>query len=93
VKKIFALLAVAALAAVGCDDKKSTNKPSDKTNTPHTTPMTTPETTHAATPATTHAATPATTHAATTKPESKKPDGPGLPDGTKEKDKPKGEGK
>jgi len=31
VKKVFALLAVAALAAVGCDDKKSTNKPENKT--------------------------------------------------------------
>jgi hypothetical protein len=31
VKKLFALLAVAALAAVGCDDKKSTGKPSNAT--------------------------------------------------------------
>jgi hypothetical protein len=31
VKKIFALLAVAALAAVGCDDKKTTGKPSNAT--------------------------------------------------------------
>ena len=30
-KKLFALLAVAALAAVGCDDKKSTGKPSSAT--------------------------------------------------------------
>lgn len=31
-KKLFALLAVAALAAVGCDDKKSTGKPSSATS-------------------------------------------------------------
>lgn len=30
-KKLFALIAVAALAAVGCDDKKSTGKPSSAT--------------------------------------------------------------
>lgn len=30
-KKLFALLAVAALAAVGCDDKKSSGKPSSAT--------------------------------------------------------------
>jgi hypothetical protein len=31
VKKLFALLAVVALAAVGCDDKKTTGKPSNAT--------------------------------------------------------------
>ena len=30
-KKLFALFAVAALAAVGCDDKKSTGKPTNAT--------------------------------------------------------------
>lgn len=30
-KKLFALLAVAALTAVGCDDKKTTGKPSNAT--------------------------------------------------------------
>jgi hypothetical protein len=84
VKKLFALLAVAALAAVGCDDKKTTAKPADKT-TPHTTPMTTPLTTPATTPATTVHATPATTPTST-KSDTKK-DGPNLPDG---KEKPKG---
>jgi hypothetical protein len=31
VKKLFAVLAVFALAAVGCDDKKSSNKPTNAT--------------------------------------------------------------
>ena len=30
-KKLFALLAVVSLAAIGCDDKKSTGKPSNAT--------------------------------------------------------------
>ena len=86
-KKIFALLAVVALAAVGCDDKKTTGKPADKT-TPTT--HTTPDTTSKPTPVTT-AAPPVTTatkpETTTTKTETKKPggDGPSVPEKSKEK--------
>jgi hypothetical protein len=93
VKKLFALLAVAALTAVGCDDKKSTGKPSSATTggtyvdtkTVHGEAHATVTNTvleHKATVTETK-----TVEKTVTKPDNK---GPGLPDG---KDKPKGDGK
>ena len=88
-KKLFALLAVVSLAAIGCDDKKSTGKPTDatkgntygQTNTVRadvTTRVTDTVVVNTATDTRTN-----TVVATTTVPAKKAPDGPGLPKGDK----------
>ncbi len=91
-KKLFALLAVAALAAVGCDDKKSTAKPENKTGGTYLQTVKTDTTVHTDVTHTKVIGVETATHTdtkvhtvTTTKPGDK---GPGLPDG-----KGKGEGK
>lgn len=85
-KKIFALLAVAALAAVGCDDKKTTAKPPSTTGGTYDVTKTAHGEAHTAVTNTVFE------HKATvtdTKTDVKTVTKPALP----EKDKPKGDGK
>jgi hypothetical protein len=93
VKKLFALVAVVSLAAIGCEDKKSTNsKPTggtyEKTNKveTHATVKVT-DTVKEHTVANTHTATEHNTVKVPDK--TTKPEGPTPPKG----DKPKGDGK
>ena len=92
-KKLFALLAVVSLAAIGCDDKsKTTGKPTSATNAGGTyvqTDTARRDVTNTATATVVHntvAETRVNTVLVTTTVTGKKPDGPGLP-GDKDKGK------
>jgi hypothetical protein len=92
VKKLFALLAVVALAAVGCDDKKTTAKPPDKTSgasvpSTHMTPDSTKTPATHSSPSTASAL---STSSSPSKPDTappKKPEGPAVPPAGDSKDK------